>query len=285
MRDAGLSAFGIGRLSGSFGNNWPEDPDKLTLLEPIYREYAYSLRQAGLLEPHYIYTYDEPQPGSPRVAEVARMIHEADPALKNLITLQTSPNVEPLRGWFEHVDIITLRNVSFDPDSAQQLKQMGKEVWLYVSGPEPPYPTLALDYPSMAYRILPWMCWKYGLKGLLYWSVNYWTTNPYQDPMNTKWQQNGNGSLYYPGPNGPVPSLRLEVLRDGMEDYEYLARLAEVVAQAKAGGSVPSELIQQAEALLAVDASLVESMRTYTKDPAVLERNRTAVAELIEKLQ
>ena len=137
----------------------------------------------------------------------------------------------------------------------------------------------------MAYRVLPWMCWKYGMKGLLYWSVNYWTTNPYQDPMNTKWQQNGNGSLYYPGPNGPVPSLRLEVLRDGMEDYEYLARLAEVVAQAKAGGSAPSERIQQAEGLLAVDASLVESMRTYAKDPAVLERNRTAVAELIEKLQ
>ena len=95
----------------------------------------------------------------------------------------------------------------------------------------------------------------------------------------------GNGSLYYPGPNGPVPSIRLEVLRDGMEDYEYLQRLAEVVARAKTDGSKPPALIQQAETLLAVDPGLVESMRTYSKDSVVLERSRTAIAEMIETLQ
>ena len=31
----------------------------------------------------------------------------------------------------------------------------------------------------------------------------------------------GEGFLYYPGPQGPIPSIRSERLRDGLEDYEY----------------------------------------------------------------
>jgi hypothetical protein len=188
------------------------------------------------------------------------------------------------------MDIVCLRNVTFDPAQAEQLKRMGKELWIYVSGPSPPYPTLAIDYPAMAYRVLPWMCWKYGLRGLLYWSVNYWTTNPYQDPMNTQWQQNGNGSLYYPGPEGPVSSIRLEVLRDGMEDYEYLHLLQQLVTRARSDAAAMSEtklqeLVAQAERLLAIDPKLVESMRTYSKEPDVLLSQRSAVAEMIERLR
>jgi hypothetical protein len=248
------------------------------------------LRQAGLLDRHYIYAFDEPQPGAPRMAEVARMIHAADPSLKNLVALKDTPDATQQQAWLTDVDIVCLRNVTFDPVQAERLKQLGKELWLYVSGPRPPYPTLVIDYPAMAYRILPWMCWKYGLNGLLYWSVNYWTTNPYDDPMNTKWQQNGNGSLYYPGPDGPVPSIRLEVLRDGMEDYEYLARLRQLVTQVTTDGAFTADeatqaLIAQAKQLLVIDPQLVESMRTYSRDPQVLEQNRAAVAELIVKLQ
>jgi len=134
------------------------------------------------------------------------------------------------------------------------------------------------------------MCWKYGLTGLLYWSVNYWTTNPYEEPMNTPWAQNGNGSLYYPGPDGPVPSIRLAILRDGMEDYEYLHRLRELVSGARARADIPADagtraLLAQAERLLAIDPSLVTSMREYTQDPEPLAARRSAIAAAIEDLQ
>lgn len=285
LLNEGMSAFGIGSHSGSHDNNWPKEPEALAALEPDYRALAAVLKEQGWTDRAYIYTYDEPRIGKARVLDVAQMIRRADPSLRNLVTLHT---VEPLSEpppWFEPLDIVVFRNVAFDPSLAEALRRQRKELWLYVSGPEPPYPTLVIDYPAMAARILPWMCWKYRLTGLLYWCVNFWTTNPWEQPMNTKWDQNGNGSLFYPGPEGPVASIRLEVLRDGMEDYEYLQRLAEVVASAKSTGSQPAVLIQQAEALLAVDPSLVDSMRTYTKDPLVLERNRIAIAEMIEKLQ
>jgi len=285
-----LSGFAVGRHGGSFDNDWPKEPQALAQLEEVYRGYADVLRETDLLDAHYIYTYDEPAPGLPHVAQVARMIRRADPALKNLVVLHGAPDVERLAGWLEPVDIICLRNVTFDEAAARRLRQLGKALWLYVSGPVPPYPTLVIDYPAMAYRILPWMCWKYGLSGLLYWSVNYWTTNPYEEPMNTPWAQNGNGSLYYPGPDGPVPSIRLAVLRDGMEDYEYLHRLRELVTRVRQRTAQPDAagahaLLAQAERLLAIDPSLVASMREYTGDPDVLSARRSAIATAIEQLQ
>jgi len=48
--------------------------------------------------------------------------------------------------------------------------------------------------------------------------------NPWDDP-GFRVSFNGEGSLFYPGDKGgiegPVASIRLKNLRDGMEDYEY----------------------------------------------------------------
>jgi hypothetical protein len=75
-----------------------------------------------------------------------------------------------------------------------------------------------------------WMSWRYGLTGLLYWTTVYWEkTNPWTDPK-TYGDYNGEGSLLYPGADagfpGPIASMRLKAIRDGMEDYEYLHLLA-----------------------------------------------------------
>ena len=95
------------------------------------------------------------------------------------------------------------------------------------------------------------------------WQTNYWTSsaaypdpaqpqNPYADPMGwvsgystpagvrQAWG-NGDGRFLYPPESaadgrptapvldGAVPSIRLEMLRDGIEDYEYLAILRQLV--------------------------------------------------------
>ena len=90
------------------------------------------------------------------------------------------------------------------------LKERGMEIWMYVSGPGGDgAPNLAIDFDSIDYRMIPWICWKYGIKGFLYWSVNWWPeADPFKNAMNTKWQQNGNGLLMYPGQDGPLASLR-----------------------------------------------------------------------------
>jgi hypothetical protein len=67
----------------------------------------------------------------------------------------------------------------------------------------------------------------------------------------------GDGFLAYPGKpvgvDGPVSTIRLEQIRQGLEDYEALALLAELAAKAKqAGRAAPA-----AERALALARDLV----------------------------
>jgi hypothetical protein len=283
-RQLGLGAFGIGTRGGSNGNNWPEG-QKLQQAMGWYREAAQALRAQGLLQDAYIYTYDEPKPGDPRPAQVMQYVHWADPGLRNLLVMHEAPDPERHADWLKDADILCIRIASYDPEHAKRFRALGKEMWMYVSSPSHPFPALVIDYPAIAHRILPWMAWKYEADGLLYWCVNYWKSNPWEDAANFAKDQNGNGSLYYPSAEGPVPSIRIEVLRDGMEDYEYLYLLRELIQRATAAGGADAALLERAGRLAAVDPALIDSLRSYAKDPQALLDARDAVADMIEQLQ
>ena len=50
---------------------------------------------------------------------------------------------------------------------------------------------------------------------------------------------NGDGLLIYPGKEmTPLPSIRLEVIRDGVEDYEYLVLLEQAAGDEAVKGLV-----------------------------------------------
>lgn len=283
--DNGLSVFAFGKYSGSHGNNWPKDPQELNQLIGVYRDHANYLKENNLIEKAYLYSYDEPAYGDPFVDEVTKMVHKADPQLKNMVCMGSLSNPDKFPGWGDDIDIWCIRNVSYNEKLANQYREQGKEIWIYVSGPNPPFPTLVIDYPSMAYRIVPWMCWKYDIKGYLYWCLNFWEDNPWENPVN-KWGQNGNGFLYYPGEDGPVGSIRLKVTRDGIEDYEYLHLLDKKIREANSKNLAPEhkDLLEKAQNLLQIDDFIVESMADYTKDPHVINRRREDIALMIEAL-
>ena len=120
----------------------------------------------------------------------------------------------------------------------------------------------------------------YGFKadGLLFWHVNLWHPNaiidgndPYLD-----WKpacvagMTGDGCLTYPTPAGPVSSIRLENIRDGLEDYDYLALLADA---------------QGYDAAKRYVGRLVTSMTDFSRDPAALAAVRDEVADQIEAVR
>lgn len=285
MLEHGLTAFGVGGRGGSFDNNWPRDPVELDQAMVWYRQAMIELSFLKLLDHAYVYAYDEPAPGDPHVAQVLAAIHRDAPGLKTLLVMHEPLNLVQHAEWLKDVDILCLRVTALDPALVRQLQQMGKEVWLYVSSPSHPYPSLVIDTPALTHRIIPWIAWKYGVRGVLYWCVNFWEGDPWKNPAAFRPDQNGNGFLYYPSADGPVPSIRLEVLRDGVEDYEYLALLSQLVQQIKAAGRAESSILASIEQLLAVHQSLVTSPREYTRDSKALLEMRAAIAEMILKLQ
>lgn len=285
----GLNNFSIGKRGGTFNNNWPKDDEEIEKLFPVYRAYGESLKFNKMLGYHYIYTWDEGGIGNPAVSNICSMIHRAHPELKNMVCYHGfwDPKNDP--EWGKDIDIWCFQIDSFNEKKMQALKGIGKEIWMYVSGPGGSgSPNLAVDFDSIDYRIIPWLCWKYDIKGFLYWCVNWWPyVDPFKSAANTKWQQNGNGLLFYPGEDGPIASLRLEIFRDGMEDYEYLYLLAEKIKAIEAKGYLPKnqELINKAKGLLNIDGSIAGSMFSFTKDAQTLFNRREQIAQTIEALE
>ncbi len=94
----------------------------------------------------------------------------------------------------------------------------------------------------------------------------------------------GDGSLTCAGPEGPLPTIRMENIRDGLEDYEYLKLLENLVKAVQAAGPLTAEQIawtNSAQQLLAVPSNLVGSLTSYTTNTAALENYRQELAMAI----
>jgi len=244
----------------------------------VFRSYGRHLEEKGWLDISYAYIFDET---FLRVKEFTSLVHQGHQGIKNLVTMIPEDG-------YPDVDIWCVRINNFSRPIIGEFKAKGKEIWMYVAGTTRPFPNLNLDVPALEHRIIPWMCWKYNVNGLLYWCVNFWhTTNPWEDPMTIR-EQNGVGSLYYPDPREEsfIGSLRLEVLRDGLEDYEYLALLARRLKEVKEKGLAGScpEAVKEAEIITAVDKRIVESMAYYTRDNKAILEEREKMGDLIETI-
>ncbi|MBF0478093.1 MAG: DUF4091 domain-containing protein [Candidatus Omnitrophica bacterium] len=285
----GLSNFSVGKKGGTFDNNWPKEDQKIEEFLPLYRQYGELLALNKLLPYHYIYTWDEADIGKPYIAKIANMIHRAHPKLKNMMCFHGLWDIKKDPEWAKDIDIWCFGIDDYKEDKFKALVDAGKEMWVYVSGPgDSGAPNLALDFDSIDYRILPWMCWKLDIKGFLYWCVNWWElANPYQTAKNTKWEQNGNGLLFYPGENGPVMSIRTEIWRDGMEDYEYLILLKNLLQKRLLADPafVDTALYKQAMSLLEIEPAFISSLKSFSKDGQNLQNRRNKIGEMIEKLK
>lgn len=270
-----------------------DDPEQAAVLRALLRQTQEHLRAKGWLELAYVYTVDEPWAltfGTLR--RLYAFVKEAAPELRILQTLHppgtvTStllpclpPAYAALRGvvdvWCPETDCVS-------PPFLRRAQARGEEAWTYVCiASQGRYGNMwAIDGPALEHRVLFWQLWNAGLTGFLYWNATSWSrADPWTDPM-TFPGGNGDGSLFYPGPEGPLPSLRLAVVRDGVDDFGYLSRLRELVTAC--GGRAPAELLERGRALLDL-SRLAPSFRRATRSVERLERQREAIGEAIEAL-
>ncbi len=282
-----LPGFGMGDTAGL---NFGDDYDQLKV--EYMRMVTEHLVNKGQIAKAYNYITDEPTEEQYKsVTQAAELCRMADQRIKVLLTEQVE---QPLIGA---VDIWVPVLPAYDEAKSKARQAAGEEVWWYVCcGPHHPYPNNFIDYPAIDHRILHWITWRYGVNGVLYWSANYWRDNPWETSMSYtpdgkgKWG-NGDGQLLYPPvktksdtfvAKGPVPSIRWEMIREGVEDYDYFKILSDRVKknQAKGGPAVA----KGQEALKLVD-SCAQSRTQYCQDPAKLESVRAQVAEAIEGLK
>ena len=133
-----------------------------------------------------------------------------------------------------------------------QREEVVEQWWYGCNFPRDPYPSTHTDVTdTVPLRVLGWMQAEFGIVGNLNWAVDYYVTSGSEsrdsfvedyygeNADRTKGEgygaANGDGYMFYPGGqyglDKPVGSLRLEAIRDGLEEYEIIYALKEKYAE------------------------------------------------------
>ena len=265
-------------------------PEYETLVSKYLGAIEAHLRERGWLDTAGIYWFDEPtEKDYPFIRRGLRAIRKYAPSLRCRIT------EEPQEALADVVNLWCPTSMNLHSPAEAACRARGDEFWWYICMyPKAPYATEFIDHPGTDMRVWLWQTWQERIRGILIWETVYWTSravypgsrqNPYEDAaswadtMRYNWG-NGDGRFLYPpracfdkgdgvvlqAPNG---SMRLEILRDGIEDYEYFAILSR---------------LDPGNALLEVPADVSKSQTEFTKRSAPIKAHRLKLAREIERL-
>jgi len=236
---------------------------------------------------------DEPRSKSDyrSVRAWADAIRPLDPNVRLAVTEQPAGEDPSWGTLVGHANawIINGNCVYDDPGSIRERKQDGDHVTWYISCDQLyPQPNYFIDREAADPRMVAWITWRYGMDGILYWTSNYWreVKDPWTDAAGWKSSicntpASGEGSLIYPGHlvkrftgqenvDGPVSSIRLALLREGMEELELLGVLRDL-----GGEEVADEIVE----------SICRDIRDFSRDPHAIDGARRRVIEEILKRQ
>ena len=211
-------------------------------------EYANFLRDKGWLDKGVVEVWDEPTiVRLPAVIQRAKDLRAMDPDLRLQLFAFGHKEFDFWKpeakkyGLVDLIDVWSPWPLIESPESQAN----GTEIWSYFCTlARSNAPNFYIESPAIYQRSIAWHSWMFGVDAFEHWSTNYfWRNTQKGKSMNEKWPNrrwdsrtymdfHGEGQLVYPGPNGRcIPSMRLEIFRDGMDDYEYLHRLRALIDQ------------------------------------------------------
>ena len=175
----------------------------------------------------------------------------------------------------------------YDTAAQRDVYAQQQQRWIYTCNqPTSPYPTYHIDDTLVSARSLSWMMSEYDITGNFYWAADlyqkyvgsgtYLPIDDYYGTAERYERANGDGYLLYPGaPYGmdePLPSLRLEAIRDGAEEYELWYALHENYEKA---GYDRTDIQRKVSSLIYQNAKVVSTSER-------MQLARQAVISLLE---
>ena len=284
-----------GRLGAFVFGSWASKAtDWEAKVLPILRHRLEQVRAAGLADRALLYAYDETEPKYfAAISNAARRCHQALPGVPLATTAY-----DDLCGTgtiLGGVDYFTPQTPKYALDVAAHARAEGRQVWWYVAcGQMAPLANFFVENPLADARLLMGaQAVRMRPDGFLYYAVAKWnqarpiTSGPYTDwsPIGIRHAGgrafDGDGVWTYCGPDGiPVPTLRLENFRDGVEDYAYAMALEGLLRRRAEQNDAWA---REARALLAVPAAVMVSISEFTDNAAAVYAWRDRMAELIER--
>ena len=272
-----------------------------SFLPKMYRH----LKEKGWDKKAFLYGLDEPQPEKghlPRVQAQYDLVKELCPSVKYLLPYE-KPDVAPAPDDPSYADIWVPHLGLFSKQLSAERTVFRQSVWAYT------VPGFGTHLSTHEYRSLFWRVWRDRCQGFLYyataffeagsnWDVGENDLNPDGSPKETFLPEGRNGMnfLIYPvsgdPEDGPNASIRLESIRDGLEDWEYFYMLSNLIEQSaeKDSGQVKAAvaLLRQVDAgtgRVVPSTSPAAKLTPELEAPAALRLERKTVAEMIERLR
>ena len=257
------------------------DPECQELTDEFKRLFGRAAREAvefvlrkGWAEKVTCKFFDEPNLSDERTVRALRTLASFISSLHPAIEVETAavyPHPELtdfIKRWDLHTDLIELF-----PEEIEEAKRKGCFLSVYCNS------VPLIDYPAIRTRAFFWALWRSGFKGAYcWWSITYWRRNPWEEPDFTP-KVGGGILLYPPRPEDggePVPSIRWELMREGIEDYEYLSLLE------REGGEEAGELLDRIrKAFSHFPLVSPPADQPYPLDPSQYERWREEIARLL----
>ena len=265
----------------------PSDPEFRRLFIEKTREKVEFFRRNNWLDKVIFWLWDEPfflddNETRENLPRWAKLVRETAPDLKLLLTYylnfdQHLNDPHALDGLIDILCVPLYFGPKYDINLAEQRKKEGIKIWAYHNQ------FYLTDRPAINPRIYPWLLWKYRIEGFVIWSINSWTVFKY-DPWNygeTPYPTNkGDGLLLYPSKKSKdklLNSIRWELLREGLEDYDYLYLLQEKMQK----GNLSKQQMEEATRLLEIADGLVSNFEKYTKNEEDIYRLREKIGEFL----
>ena len=231
--------FGIETQLKKFGIEFnPDNPEHQKLLEEIFQKLMKYAKEEGIdCEDFYIKFKDElyinnnrdvdPKDSPVReLVSVIKIIKSVNPKIRMLNTIATWTSLKTLRELVPVIDVVS----AWEPRVTTRSTAKA-ELAIYKKYKVKLFPYLCsmsiqtnnnLDY----FRFRGIRDWMIGADGIFLWAFNSWRNNDW----NAFDYQKSNKAvedycMFYHGDIGPIPSVRLEAFREGIEDF-YLLKLA-----------------------------------------------------------
>ncbi len=285
-----------------FSVGWYSGAKPIFGLQPFSREYVKAWKEAyrlfidhvakkGWRKYFVLYLSDEPRIplAYNAIARVADMAREVAPDVP--IYVSAWEYVDEIAG---HISAWGIGAQGQFPAWIIKERKAAGDVFIYTTDGQQ-----SLDTPFPATeRLMPWFCFKFGVRAFEFWGSTWWTFDPWkygwhafvkesggEQVKNPVRYPNGDGYIVYPGSeagvNGPVPSIRLMAIREGVDDYEIFHALEEYERK---GDANAREILNDIRDLVIVPNRGGMWATSFMPDPDAVSKARVTAGEVLDRL-
>lgn len=187
------------------------------------KSFSIHLKEKGWIDKTYLCFDERP---NETMQEITRFIEEKAPEFKNRIAISGHPESTDLADGFLSISYEFFPGQNLESENTlsviEERNKNDRLTTFYLCG-QPAHPNTLTFSPAIESQMIPWLALKYKVAGYLRWAYCSWPEDPFNNPVHNYIQ--GDEYIVYPGKDGPVSSIRWELMKEGVEQYELCQSL------------------------------------------------------------